>query len=274
MLQALRCGCSGNEVVSWQSFLRGADLPLRVDGVFGPRTTHCTKSWQRAHGLAVDGVVGAQTMRVAVAEGWALLEPVLEGGDSGVGARLRPLSWSQKAAIFGQFGFRPSPRSDNPERIEILGDWAPKHIVGVRVPKARGGREVIHVHRLMRVPLLSALESIAQAGLTDRILDWNGGWVARYKRGHAGEGPAALSAHAYGSAVDINARYNRMGCSPAPSGALGSVVELVPHFRRFGFAVSPRSDGSSGLYKVASSQSSAALQKRLPSSVAASPLLQ
>ena len=45
-----------------------------------------------------------------------------------------------------------------------------------------------------------------------------------------------LSAHAYGVAIDLNARWNGYGVKPAPRGAPGSLVELVDIFAAHGFA--------------------------------------
>lgn len=40
---------------------KGASPKLGVDGVFGPRTDREVRDYQKAHGLDVDGIVGAQT---------------------------------------------------------------------------------------------------------------------------------------------------------------------------------------------------------------------
>lgn len=42
----------------WQRALRPSD---GVDGIFGPKTEQWVRSFQRAEGLQVDGVVGAKT---------------------------------------------------------------------------------------------------------------------------------------------------------------------------------------------------------------------
>ncbi len=49
------------EVVRTQRRLADLGYSLTVDGKFGPQTTRVVKEYQRRHGLAVDGIVGAQT---------------------------------------------------------------------------------------------------------------------------------------------------------------------------------------------------------------------
>jgi Putative peptidoglycan binding domain len=60
------CVIQGNLVGAWQSILF-ADGYLTlcggsgIDGHFGPLTKAATQSWQGAHGLAADGIVGPKT---------------------------------------------------------------------------------------------------------------------------------------------------------------------------------------------------------------------
>lgn len=53
----------GPRVVQLQKFLRSHDLPIRVDGIYGPDTDAAVRSFQRVHGLPTDGVVGPATYR-------------------------------------------------------------------------------------------------------------------------------------------------------------------------------------------------------------------
>ena len=70
-LPALRIGSASPEVGNWQRFL-AAELgaPLSADEAFGPRTDHATRTWQLAHALKTDGVVGPATRAVAVPRGF------------------------------------------------------------------------------------------------------------------------------------------------------------------------------------------------------------
>ena len=64
--QPLRLGSRGPLVAQWQAFLisRGASLAT-PDGDFGAATRDATRRFQQAHGLAVDGIVGPNTLAVA-----------------------------------------------------------------------------------------------------------------------------------------------------------------------------------------------------------------
>jgi peptidoglycan hydrolase-like protein with peptidoglycan-binding domain len=55
----LRLGSSGEVVRQLQSALRGLGYdPGAIDGQFGSRTESAVKAFQRAQGIAVDGIVG------------------------------------------------------------------------------------------------------------------------------------------------------------------------------------------------------------------------
>ena len=63
----LRKGDIGGEVKTIQSILNGVGFRdqngawLNVDGIFGIKTEYAVKCYQRARGLTVDGIVGAET---------------------------------------------------------------------------------------------------------------------------------------------------------------------------------------------------------------------
>lgn len=70
-MRTLRLGDKGVDVEAWQAFLlsQGFDAG-RVDGDFGPITHDATKAFQRSVGIKVDGIVGPQTIRIAVSLGF------------------------------------------------------------------------------------------------------------------------------------------------------------------------------------------------------------
>lgn len=71
MLPSLRLGSLGPEVQNWQRFLNEVmDAGLSVDGALGPRTGQATRTWQLAHALMPDGVVGPKTRALAVPHGF------------------------------------------------------------------------------------------------------------------------------------------------------------------------------------------------------------
>lgn len=71
--RTLRDGVTGDDVRGWQDFLSSQGIdPGPVDGIFGPRTRAATIVFQRNGGVAQDGVVGSETIRVAVGAGFDL----------------------------------------------------------------------------------------------------------------------------------------------------------------------------------------------------------
>lgn len=75
--RTLRRGSNGADVVCLQQLLNASwpDIGLEADGIFGTDTLYAVKSFQEAHGLTVDGVVGPLT--------WAALEKeALPEGDA------------------------------------------------------------------------------------------------------------------------------------------------------------------------------------------------
>ena len=56
-------GETGKRVSDLQERLNaeGFKPPLKVDGIFGPKTLAAVKAFQRSHGLKVDGLVGPKT---------------------------------------------------------------------------------------------------------------------------------------------------------------------------------------------------------------------
>ena len=160
---------------------------------------------------------------------------------------LRPLgSNAKRAEVFGSFRWSPAPTRNNREGIRILGDWAQQNLVRIRVPQLAAVPGIVHrrrrvgqgprdgmvlCHRLIATQLARLWAAWESAGLLDRVLVWGGLWVPRCIRGSK----TVLSNHAFGTAFDINPPWNGMGREPAPSGARGSVRELVPLAEEHGF---------------------------------------
>lgn len=63
-LPLLRLGSRGNAVYLLQQRLGIHLVPVRIDGIFGPKTLKAVKKFQKAHGLAVDGIVGPKTWKL------------------------------------------------------------------------------------------------------------------------------------------------------------------------------------------------------------------
>ena len=60
----------GPDVRTWQAFLVKQGLELDVDGIFGPKTSAKTQTFQRAYGLPESGALDAATFHAAVLAGY------------------------------------------------------------------------------------------------------------------------------------------------------------------------------------------------------------
>lgn len=114
--------------------------------------------------------------------------------------------------------------------------WVRDNLAEVELPELPGvqgfpksGR--IKFHRLAVPHLKAAIAEVAKLGLTRQILTFDGAWSPRYLAGNGN----VYSAHAFGIALDINAKWNAFGRPPPGVGQQGSVAELVPIFERHGF---------------------------------------
>ncbi len=240
-LSALRVGMRGERVSAWQSFLRGQGFDGGpIDGVFSEHTRDATKAFQAKFKIEADGVAGRETLLKAAALGLELIE---EPADDNTSSNFPPkpsfpplVSNRQREAVFGHYDFVSAPEPDNPEAIRILGTWEKDNIVKVPIPqlrKALGSRapQTMQFHRLGANQLQGMWADWEAANLLDRVLVYDGSFVPRFVRGSR----TNLSNHAFGSAFDINERFNKLGQRPALVGEKGSVRELVPIANRWGF---------------------------------------
>lgn len=238
-MEALRKGSKGTDVTRWQLFLRGQGHPIVADGEFGPKTHAATRAFQKRHSLATDGIVGNRTLGKAMTLGLCVVDDDTTGKHSPnwppAPKNLKPLTSNrERHRRYGHFKWKPAPTPSNPERIRILGSWARDNIVRIELPQLlQVGRKTarVWVHREAATPLQALWGAWEAAGLLGHIRSWNGSYVARTVRGSK----TTLSNHAFGTAFDINARWNRLGAAPALVGETGSVRELVPLANRHGF---------------------------------------
>ncbi|MBS7543636.1 transglycosylase SLT domain-containing protein [Ancylobacter oerskovii] len=148
----------------------------------------------------------------------------------------RPLlSLEDRQKLFGAFQFVHAPVAGNPENIRILGDWETRNIVKVEIPLksflGKPGPLAIRFHVKAKDQLVALWLEWEKAGLLDRILTYDGAFVARFQR----KSTTKLSNHAFGTAFDINAAWNPLGVEPAAMGEKGCLRELVPIANRHGF---------------------------------------
>lgn len=140
----------------------------------------------------------------------------------------------ERQKIFGPFNFVADPQPNNKEHIRILGDWVEKNIVKLEIPQLKGVKnapKTVAFHTKGADALVKMFAAWEKAGLIGRILTWEGSFVPRFVRGST----KSLSNHAFGTAFDINARWNAMGSQPALIGKEGVTRELVPIANEHGF---------------------------------------
>jgi len=161
--------------------------------------------------------------------------PMEDGNDPKpevVSRHLRVMTLDEIGKNFGAFDFQDVPPRG---AIRINGTWPAENIVTVEIAELSqfvpDGK--VECHKAIAAPLQAAFKEIANRNLLDRIIRFDGLWVPRHKTWNP---TRTLSPHSWGVAFDINARWNGYGADPAPKGATGSVVELVPIFESFGFA--------------------------------------
>ena len=116
----VRQGAKEHPVPSLQYLLRARGHSVTVDGIFGPATDAAVRDFQRGNGLAVDGIVGANT--------WRALAPEVRQGDRGDAVR----------AVQEEFQYRNG--SGDPTRgPQIDGIFGPETDAAVR-----GFQDAIH----------------------------------------------------------------------------------------------------------------------------------
>ena len=146
------------------------------------------------------------------------------------------LSEEDKGELFGKIEFLPQPTNQNREAIKILNGWEENHIVSLRVPEIQHllkphHRGEIRLHKAIVENFLGFWKELERSGLMDQVLTWNGSYCSRLVRGST----KYLSTHAYGTAFDINSKWNPFGKSVADFGDTGCVFDIVEVANRFGF---------------------------------------
>lgn len=141
---------------------------------------------------------------------------------------MKAITNKDREKLFGKFNYKPDPLPGNKEHVKILDDWTARNIV--LIPNALLGQNV-RLHRLVQPHFRTLIAAWQQADLLKYVLTFDGAFAPRFRRGTN----PVLSAHAWGSAFDINAKWNGLGCPPAPIGAEGTVLPLVPIAKQLGW---------------------------------------
>lgn len=240
-MKTLRKNDQGNDVKKWQLFLIGqGHLRGAADGIFGEATEKASKAFQKKHQLSADGIVGNKTIGIAMSLGFDVVkypsdDPILQP-DFPPRPAFRALSTEQRHALFGTIQYKAAPTKQNPEAIIITNNWDKEHIVRVVVPQLIGitgapASGKIPFHKDAVPQLLALWAAWEKAGLLPLVKTYAGSWNPRFARGST----TSLSAHAWGTAFDINVAWNGLGIIPPFIGKNGSVRELVPLANQYGF---------------------------------------
>ena len=149
--------------------------------------------------------------------------------------RMWPLSHAERVATFGAFTFTHRPTPGNPERVDIQDKWERENLIVAQVPQL--GMKRVKLHRKVADPFLGLFLAWDRAGLLSKVLSFDGMYAPRFKRfsGTVEEriqtaskaNAYDLSNHAWGTAFDINAGWNRLGRQPADMDEVGTVRPLV-----------------------------------------------
>jgi len=240
-METLKQGSSGDEVEAWQNFLVGREAYwLAVDGQFTFDTFQATKDFQKEIGLDQDGEVGPGTLTAAIKEGFpdpsaATDNTVIFGSNWPSPPEFPSLSYLERAKIFGTFAFKSAGVPYNPEAIIITDGWDKKNIATVNIPQLKGIKGClsgnVSFHKLAAKQLQNLFQALEDEGLLPLIKTFDGSWAPRYVRGSR----VNLSNHSFGSAFDLNYRWNMLGQVPALVDHEGSIRKLVPIANEHGF---------------------------------------
>lgn len=238
MINILSNGSSGVFVSQWQAFLRGQGYSINIDGLFGDETDKATRAFQKTQKVDIDGVVGNQTLGAAALRGFEIVDYSPQSSHFPTKPSFPPIiGVAQRQSLFGPLEFISAPTAKNPEAIKITNNFEAQHIVSINIPQlvgvpgAPGG--VTKFHRLAQKQFVSLWAAWDAAGLVKTILSYDGDYVPRFIRGKAQQ--QILSNHAFGTAFDINAKWNAFGAEPATWGQKGCVYELVDIASAHGF---------------------------------------
>jgi D-alanyl-D-alanine carboxypeptidase/Putative peptidoglycan binding domain len=237
-MKALTPGLRGAAVRKWQIFLRGQRYQIIVNGIFDAATETATRAFQKKHTLEADGLVGNQTVGKAAMLGFEVIDFIsLPEAKYPPKPTFLPLADNaQRQSLFGPLAFVAAPVSNNPENIQITNGWDRENIRPIQIPPLVGikGAPItgnVFFHRKAHVAIATLFSDWHAAGLTNQILSWAGAYSPRFIRGS----DKVLSNHAFGTAFDINVKWNPLGVEPAWPGEEGCVFDLVSIANKNGF---------------------------------------
>lgn len=218
----------------WKNFLTDLDLyDGNCDEYLDCEFVAALRTFQKQENIKAHGIVDNLTWLSGLKRGLQLNAP--EENSLPLKPDFRPLSDAEVEKYFGKMEFVPDPLPDNRENIRIINNYDKRNIIFVPLPQlavATGGEESgMLFHQNAAEQLKGFFSDVEKQGLLKIILTFNGSFVPRLVR----KSKSRLSNHSFGTAFDINARWNGLGCTPAALGCEGSVRELVPLAHDYGF---------------------------------------
>lgn len=213
--------------LGWDRYVDAIDVLLGA-----PQGTAATSApfaaalsaWQASHQVDVDGILGPQT--------WAALRRALAPPDSPTGvvpATLPPVpnGFNEIIATFGDP--RPLLEPNGTITPMNLDRWERQILALCPLPFALavgdGGGETIrsfHCHQLLVGVFEAVFDELDRRNLRGAIRTWDGTFAFRAIRGDT-----HLSVHAFGAAIDLNAKTNPLG---GPGDMSPDVVAVFQHF--------------------------------------------
>lgn len=149
---------------------------------------------------------------------------------------------ADREATFGRFEYVDDATND-PDGIRITDGWASTNVGKVMIPQLKGvqvGASTkvedgnIQFYKRSHEQLRALFAAWENANLTRLIHSWDGSFNPRYMR-NAAHIRSKLSNHAWGTAFDINARWNPLGSVPKKLGEHGCVREMAEIANLHGF---------------------------------------
>lgn len=238
-LKVLRRGDQGVMVEQWQLFLVGQGYLKSADGDFGGGTKSATMKFQKAQGLTADGIVGNTCYGKAMMLGFQVIADNPNDKNSAYWPP-KPDFQSlyndeKRTAAFGKMEFT----ADEKGKLIITNGWKEENIITIDIPQLKGvnmwGRPKksgnIFFHKRGAKQMKALWAEWEKENLLHLVKTWNGTYCARFIRGSK----TKLSNHAYGTAFDINVKWNGLAKRPALIEEVGSVRELVQIAHKHGF---------------------------------------
>jgi len=238
-LKVLRKGSDGPQVEQWQLFLVGQGLLKVADGDFGQTTKDATIEFQKRNGLTADGVVGNSCYGKAMTLGFEVVQDTALEKTSAYWPPKPDFDAvyndEKRFEMFGKFEYT----ADEQGTVTVIGTWKDENIITIDVPQLKGidmfgkpkASGSIYFHKKAAPQMQALWAEWEKAGLLYLVKTWNGTYSPRCIRGSQ----TKLSNHAFGTAFDINVKWNGLAKRPALVGEEGSVRELVEIANKLGF---------------------------------------